>query len=476
MHGWTRQPPAGTPIDWSNPLSRGSIFGYLPTRGAFGTDYVGHRASALVSGGDQPVIVAGAAGQTVRWYGYNTLYFPRDAALEPANAVTLLAYVRADSATMRGANNRPIIKTYGNNQTSPYSSWDFSWNAFGTGPNYVAFNVGLGGGTYAAATLADTGVPTVVVGTYDGAHISLYQDGVLVAQAGASGVITYDTTSTGDLLVSGVSNVSGGDSWSGDIYLAHVWNRALASSEVARLRNPWQLFVPLPRRRVYSLPGGGGVYDVSIAESASAADALSAQAVYAGTLAESGTAADSLSALASFVAALAESGAGAETLTGSAEQNAALAESGNASDTLSNGSIYTLALSESGAAADTVSALTTALASLAEAAAASDAFLAELTAISSLTESGAALDALSGQLQAVAAIAESGAAGDTVVGNATLACAILEAANAQDAIRTVELALPFDAERLVALPYGRRMVVLAYARRVKPPDYDRRLN
>ena len=79
------------------------------------------------------------------------------------------------------------------------------------------------------------GKTAVVVGTYDGATLSLYVDGVAYGTAA-----TAQTFSTG----AGLTISTASDSNTASVHAFHVWNnRLLALAEIAELAaRPWQLF------------------------------------------------------------------------------------------------------------------------------------------------------------------------------------------------------------------------------------------
>ena len=274
---WTTQPPAGTPIDWSNPLADGLIFVYVPNNCGF--DLVSGETGTAVAGVATP-LRAGAAGVTGDWKATSSLAYANNGYFNPPT-VSLMAYVRGNAAP--ATNTGILSKPFDGNATLP---------SYGLVLNYsdnddICFSIRQAGGqsgpSFAYTPPANESV--VLMGTYNGAEAALYAAGVLLAQKAVTGAPQSGTGAGNSLIVSGSSDSAVATAFSGDIYCGAVWKRGLLGSEVERLSaNPWQLFLP-PRRRVYSLPA-------STSDSGSAAITESADIVSAtGALSVAGTAA-----------------------------------------------------------------------------------------------------------------------------------------------------------------------------------------
>jgi hypothetical protein len=221
---------------------------------------------------------------------------------------------------------------------------------------------------------------------------------------------------------------------------------------------------------------GGTVYEVSIAESASATDALDQGAPFDGdvfdfdvfdmdpvggsgthnvSVAETGSGADTLSAIATLVRSLTETAAATDTPSAARVSPVAIAETGAATDTPTAAGVFPRSVAETGAATDAPSATYTAAASLAEAGAATDTVsaIATLTVTISeagsatdqvasgatthsvtVTETGTAADAVSAALQALASVLETGSAADVLSTSAALLAAVAEAGSASDSV------------------------------------------
>ena len=246
---WTVQPPPGTPIDWDNALTADLRFVYLP--GA-PYDLVGHRPIYTV--GTNYGLTADNIGISTAWGGAGSAYVLRDPQLEPPY-VTMAMYV-ARNGTL-GSYARAFGKTYNNGGSTPYLSWDVEWNPGGAGQDEVAGNVTLGTSLYPGSATAIPAGPVLIASSYDGSYERLYANGSEIASSGEVGTLGYDTSATGNLIISGASSAAVVSPWIGAIYCAWVWGHALQQSQLEEhYRNPWQIFHR--RRRAYSIPTSSG--------------------------------------------------------------------------------------------------------------------------------------------------------------------------------------------------------------------------
>jgi hypothetical protein len=230
---WTSQPSAGTPIDWTHPLAAGLVFAF---NGNGNYDAAGGRTPTVTGtvSGSTP----GAKGISPNFTGSGSLNFGNDAALQPPTAITWGCWCRRTGTNTTYA--RPFGKTH-NNGASPYLDYDFEFNVSGGNQNTV--NIGVRGPWTLPITLADSTVPNFLIGMNSSAGFLAYVNGQQVNSTSGK-ALSYDTTSTGDLLVSGSSALSGTSSaFNGEVYFACVYNRVLTDAEILSLStNPWQIF------------------------------------------------------------------------------------------------------------------------------------------------------------------------------------------------------------------------------------------
>ena len=258
-----------------------------------------------------------------------------------------------------------------------------------------------------------------------GTDLSLYDGGYLAA----SGTVASGTTPT---------RFSLGDSVMGAFLLpvCYLWAGAHPEYMPELSRNPWQLF----RKRLYkfiSLGGGGSIYDVSISESVSASDNLSASAAFGGALAEAVSAADALAAVATLAGALSEASSASDVVSAAAAYAGALSEASSASDAVSASASLTGALSESASAADALAASASFGSALSESVSAADSIdgsIGAATYAAELVESVSAADSLTAAVVYASAIVEAVTAQDAITASAVLGAVLAEVASASDSV------------------------------------------
>ncbi len=262
---WTLQPPAGTPVDWDNPLAQDLRFLY---NGATGGRRCGFDVARNFDPGTaiSPQSVVTSDGVSAAFPGTGGWYVNDDEQLRP-EYVSCLIFGRRTGPVVQYATY--LDHFYTNPNASPYNAWGLLGNTNGTNNDDVYFQV--------SAYFKDAELPTgtlletsAIVGVYAPTTLALYLNGV--AQSGISTgsfpPISYATP---------YGQMGFFPSWNGYIYCSAVWGHGLNSEEVYKVStNPWQIFHK--RRRVYS--GGGGV--AAIVEPADAVAGNGSQSV-AGT-------------------------------------------------------------------------------------------------------------------------------------------------------------------------------------------------
>ena len=138
----------------------------------------------------------------------------------------------------------------------------------------------------------------------------------------------------------------------GRIYHIGLVNRAVTAGEAYDFtRNPWSVFEP-KRIWVPVSAGGGGTYNVTLAESTAAADALGAVGSVVAFVAEAAAASELASTVGTVAAAVSESAAAAETLAAVAAVAAALTDPATVADLVAATMVAQAAVAEALAAAD----------------------------------------------------------------------------------------------------------------------------
>lgn len=241
---WTRQPPAGTPIDWGNPLGEGLIAAY--PFNSF-TDYVGRNN-------------LGPSANAVLAGGVRGLALTRTTTTIPGNSASRLP------VTGSGALSAFVLFRTANTSTTANANYLclFGGNASG-GTFALSVEAGVlwarnNGDTAHAGTGFDDGLWhsygwTKPSGATE-AGVAIYGDGVALPTT-VSGTDVLDFGGSAPLCLGANPNTAA-TGFIGQIGLFALWTRVLTRPQVLALaRAPWQLFLP-PRRRVYSLPSAPG--------------------------------------------------------------------------------------------------------------------------------------------------------------------------------------------------------------------------
>ncbi len=253
MGGWTRQPPAGTPIDRSNPLTLA-----LDDRFTL-SDPLTYSVAA-----GAPTYEASSQG--LGFYGSMGLLGRKSYATWPA-AFTWAALAVGKTG---GAAYQTIIGgSQGTGGVYPYigaqsGTW-FEGGADIYGPTF-------------------TSAPTALIAaSYVGTAVSFYVNGRLQG-TGSLGAHPLTVGGAATAMSVGYDWPSVANSFSGILLLGLFYSRLLAAYEHAALAgNPWQIFAP-SHRRLYVLPasGGGGAISGSAVVSFLASGALSAPGALSG--------------------------------------------------------------------------------------------------------------------------------------------------------------------------------------------------
>jgi hypothetical protein len=110
------------------------------------------------------------------------------------------------------------------------------------------------GGLATITTITTSGVSgetRVVAGTYDGANIRIYLDGLQKNSAALTGVLDTNTSS----VTVGQNRNAGGAGWISPVYLGYAWSRALTASELLELaQEPYAFITPQSPRAQWFIP------------------------------------------------------------------------------------------------------------------------------------------------------------------------------------------------------------------------------
>ncbi|WP_342617227.1 LamG-like jellyroll fold domain-containing protein [Rhodoferax sp. GW822-FHT02A01] len=268
-------------------------------------------------------------------------------------------------------------------------------------------------------------------GQFNGDPVTVYKNGLQVASS-TVGNGTGAGSATGAVLGSSGASSSYYD---GSIFAHFAWERVLTAAEIAAISaNPWQLF--LPDAPLIFLPSAGGTttYNLTMSEAASLADVSTLALTAALSLTESGTAGDALSAAMLASLAIAEAASGSDVQTSALGAAVSIAEAGSSTDLQSSSTTMPKTVGEAGAAVDAPLAAMNAALTVAEAGSATDFQTTAATYGVSVTESGTATDMQSLSALMALSMSEAAFAVDAQSAGATMAVAVSEAATAVDLV------------------------------------------
>ena len=226
---WTRQPQFPVGIDWGNPITKGLQFAVVPFSRL--TEAANNGVLTYDTGAtylNDPVVGRGL------FFNGSTDGISLPAS--PAGAYTVFGLVNINvlNAT-RNVMSMGSGTAYAMQLRADSGNWSYyQYNAASGGTDILAGE----NGTVVAGQI------TAIAGTWDGlTTISLYRGGVQRATALAPTLRAIASARVGQ------DNFGAKQTWSGSIYIAMMWARALSPAEHASLAaNPWQVFLGQSRR------------------------------------------------------------------------------------------------------------------------------------------------------------------------------------------------------------------------------------
>jgi uncharacterized repeat protein (TIGR01451 family) len=162
--------------------------------------------------------LAGASDRAARFDGVNDHVSVPDAAALRPSAITLEAWVKPNSGI-------PDYSSIAAKTT--LSTWDDGYGMYYWGGN-AYFWINDEATISARATVVPTGAWTHLVGSYDGATVRIYMNGVLTQELAYALPIAH---STSPLLIGGAAN-AGARYWPGSLDEVAIYGRALSAAEV----------------------------------------------------------------------------------------------------------------------------------------------------------------------------------------------------------------------------------------------------
>jgi len=263
---WANQPPVGAQIDFGHPLAEGLTF-YVPFNAGAGI-----QKALLPAGlpGNSVGILPSAdwistpGGQSHNFNGNWSVWFERGIWVEPPTAMTAVIRLRRT-----GTAAAPLDKTANNGGSAPFAGYAIEWNPGGAGQDTFRADIATGGTLHTGSTISlgsgFTLNQTTVGMSYISGSLKAYANGINKTNDSFSGSISYDTTSTGRLIISGASTASALAPWFGQIYYVGVWNRVLTPTEMEWMHmEPYAMLVPTKRKKFF-LPSPARAFTFRVA-------------------------------------------------------------------------------------------------------------------------------------------------------------------------------------------------------------------
>ncbi len=212
---------SGNTKDSSGNSNDGINFGATPTTDRFGTSNSAYRFDGVS----------------------NYILVPRSASIEPTQAVSLGAWIYAES---NNAQWIPILDKRWNTTNDPWSSYGMYATSGNTPAPFTNkyFNgfsngiAGTGKNCVSTSSIASNGW-VFLVSTYDGANLKFYVNGVLESTVAMTGSIGYSSM---DMYI---ANNSEGTQWfKGAIDDITIHNRAISQNEITNMYNNTTTSIP----------------------------------------------------------------------------------------------------------------------------------------------------------------------------------------------------------------------------------------
>jgi len=250
------QPQPSSAIDSGHPLTKGLTFLSVFNAGAGLQKALLplNLPSTSVGSVPSPNWSATPGGKSHNWNGAWSSWYERGLWVEPPTALSLVFRARRTGTVANNAT--PVNKTFSNN-VSPFLSYTIDYNDGGVGQDTVVAYIQTGGVLHGGAQFnlgagATLNAHTLAM-SYISGSLKLYFNGQLVQTTTTiTGTPSYDQTSTGRLIISGVSAVAAAQEWIGQLYYAGIWNRVLTDAEMRLAHNePYAMLTPKARRKYF---------------------------------------------------------------------------------------------------------------------------------------------------------------------------------------------------------------------------------
>lgn len=234
------KPIRGTRLDIGHRLSRGMVLYYLLNEGTGGNvfDSSLNGNHGTINGAIWDVDTVGS----VLDFSSDYIRITDKPSIEPTR-ITIGALIKPDS---RPSYAKIVSKDYRGD-----GSWADPWVSYTLSPSHSttgkpSIDITTGGvlTTVTSPDALTNGVWYYIVGTYDGAEIKIYVNGVEKNSANKTGDIDYSGGATQDLVIGTRSPYNLGEYFDGMGGLVYIINRALLAQEIALLyQEPYAMFL-----------------------------------------------------------------------------------------------------------------------------------------------------------------------------------------------------------------------------------------
>ena len=215
------------------------LVAYYPLNGN-ARDASGNAHNAAVKGRGLRLTADRAGHPNAAWhFDFNSwILAPKSASLEPSAALTVSVWVKPDRLVAPGSQTVILTKRY-DIYNAPWNSYILVLGDGREGPGVAGGQPGqamFGLSTLGAQTCIEGGAPlstkdwSHVVGTYDGAKLTLFVNGQQVASGPKSGPIDY-----GPLGLMIGATTDPGERFLGNISEIRIYDRALSTADIQKL-------------------------------------------------------------------------------------------------------------------------------------------------------------------------------------------------------------------------------------------------
>ena len=214
---------------WPTLLNSGNK---LPDKSGFGND------GAFPGGTPNPAWATSTQGSVLSYDGNEDYISMGDSDLFTPNFISI-------SVWFKRVNNDRRLVSKDNNSPVTDRDWLIKLTASDTA-QFSLWNQDNAIGTASGGTTISTTAFHIITGTWDGANIRVYVDGIQQAEAARTGT---SVNNSGTALELG-RRQDAAEHYSGLIGDVRIYNRALSPSEVYQLYAPqtrWELYEPIPR-------------------------------------------------------------------------------------------------------------------------------------------------------------------------------------------------------------------------------------